>query len=181
MMASMDCDKKLAKALAKGNADEVRRASAEVFESYKNLIYAIALGILGNKEEAEDALIESFTSFYSALTSAGAVTNPKYYLATAVRHIAYRMKEKGERGSELDEENAGQNEEHTEDFEAFELSDKLRKLWNKEEAEIVVDHVIYDLSFREIGAKKNKSLFAISGLYARAIKKAKEGLEDEKD
>lgn len=34
-MASMDCDKKLAKALAKGNADEVRRASAEVSNPIK--------------------------------------------------------------------------------------------------------------------------------------------------
>jgi RNA polymerase sigma factor (sigma-70 family) len=177
----MDCDRRLAKALEHGDSDEIRQVASEVFEAYKNLIFTIAFGILGNKEEAEDALIEAFVSFYSTLHEQGVIDRPKYYLATSVRRIAYRMKEKSERSSELDEESEGENDVHTHDFEAFELSERLRRLWGKEEAEIVVDHVIYDLSFREIGAKKGKTLFAVAGLYKRAIEKAKEGLEDEKN
>jgi RNA polymerase sigma factor (sigma-70 family) len=181
MIKEMNCERRLKVEVSKGDSQRIRKAATDVFQNYKNLIYTISFGILGKKEEAEDATIETFSSFFSALNTNEAIRNPKYYLACAVRRISYRMKRNDERESSFDEDISGDNDSHINDFEAYEVSDALREIWTKEEAEIVVLHVIYDLSFRQIGEAKQKTVFSIAGIYSRAIKKAKEGLKNELD
>jgi RNA polymerase sigma-70 factor, ECF subfamily len=45
-----------------------REAFASLFEQYKNLVYKTAYLMLGNREEAEDALQEVFLSVYKSLS-----------------------------------------------------------------------------------------------------------------
>jgi RNA polymerase sigma factor (sigma-70 family) len=93
----MNFERSFNKALLEGDVEEIKRLSSCLYEAYSRLAYQVAFSILGNEEEAKDAVSEAFVSFLSHLNDIGKIKNIKYYLLSSIRYISYRQKRKRKR------------------------------------------------------------------------------------
>ena len=52
----------------------------------------------------------------------------------------------------------------------------MKKVLSDEEINIIILHLIYDYTFKELADKYNKPISSISSVYSRALKKFKKGV-----
>ena len=153
--------------------EEIRDLSSRLYETYSRLAYNVAFSILGNEEEAKDAVGEAFVSFLSNLNDVGKIKSIKYYLLSSIRYISYRQKKEGERTRPFDEDSDCflKEEPLSETLDAIALLALVKKILTKEEIVIVLSHLEEGMCFRKIAVLLHQTPDAISGKYTRAIGK----------
>ena len=79
--------------------------------------------------------------------------------------------------AKYDDEIINQVIDHKESKVWEEYIEEFKKFLSIEEVEIIVDHLVFEYTFKEIAASRGVSLFAISSKYKRAIDKLKKYYE----
>ncbi|OPZ34648.1 MAG: RNA polymerase sigma factor SigX [Tenericutes bacterium ADurb.BinA155] len=166
-------EKRLRDTLHQGDPVALKALMADLYEAYGRLSLYVARQILPNPEDAEDAVSETFVSFFNNLVGHRDVKSIKYYLLNSTRFIAYKKKKMAEKQTSYDDDISGAEPPHDVasllDEEAALRS--FQGVLSKEEMEIVVDHLELGLTFREIGLAHHTTGSAISSKYKRIIDK----------
>ena len=68
---------------------------------------------------------------------------------------------------------------YEEDFHSNDLIEQLKEVLSKDELTILIEHLIYGYSFKEISIKNNVSINTITSKYRRTLTKAKNKLSEE--
>ena len=168
---------KVIKALRSKNRKVVEEAFEEVYYQYYKLLYYIAIKILNDSEKSSDIVNDVFLAFFNNINKIDLYKNIKYYLVTATKNACLNELKKQKLKVEYDDEIVNQAIDNKESKVWEEYIEEFKKYLNVEEVEIIVDHLIFEYTFKEIAKSRGVSLFSISSKYKRAIDKLKKYYE----
>jgi RNA polymerase sigma-70 factor (ECF subfamily) len=151
-----------------------------VYEEFAGPLYWYALALLGNADEAEDAVHDVF----AALLRRGAgeaIRRPRVYLFTAVRRQALEVRNKrGAESSGLRQEQLSWIEAGPDPDFAIDLDCALAKL-PLEQREVIALKVTEGLTFREIARMLHISQNTAASRYRLALTRLRAELEGGED
>ena len=165
--------KALHRAYKSGSRAVLEKSFEETYETYKNLIWHIALDILDDKDSAEDAVQKCFADFFnSILKGKGRIKNVKYYLVSSIKYICWEMNRK-KKVLPLDDERLNQ-ETTVAQIDDSEDVIKMLAPRDKEEKRIVRMRIYDEMKFKEIAKTLHVSINVVTSKYQRAIKKVRD-------
>jgi RNA polymerase sigma-70 factor (ECF subfamily) len=144
----------------------------EFYNLTKNQVFYAIVAIIKDRMLAEDLLQDTYLKFLEKIDQYQLGSNVYAYLSQIGRNLAinlYNRRKKEFHNDEIIEQIPAQEESKTDDEEIFKLLDYL----DIKEREIIVLHVINDLTFREISEITKKPLGTVLWIYNKAIKKLK--------
>ena len=160
----MKVSKQTAKLFLQG--DEA--ATAEVYHSYKSLLYFIISSYLRNKADCEDVYQDTFLTI---LTKRDSIKDPSAlhsYLCLTAKSKAIdfaKSRAFSEEGLEEEEEASAPSESNIDSLLPYDLS--------HEEREIIGYRIVFGLTFQEASDITGAPLITLKTRYARALKKIK--------
>lgn len=153
----------------------------EIYDCYLKYIYSIILGVVGNKEDAEDLASEFFIKLYQNAAKYVGGNGHKGYMATiarnmAIDHLRKRKREVLESFTAEDDEipydPPSDNDTEKEVLENITLKEALDKL-NEKERQIINMKILSEMTFQEIADVLKSPLGTVTWRYREAIKKLK--------
>ena len=150
-----------------------------LYERAGSSIYAYALSMLRNREEAEDAKQETFLKVRSAAHLYQFQGKPMAWLLTITRNICLmRLRQKKHTPfsyGEQDEKAAGLN--HISDIEDRMVLKKAFQVLAEDELQIIILHAVSGMRHREIGEAMAMPLSTVLSKYRRGLGKLRRELE----
>ncbi len=152
--------------LASGNKDGL----CPIYEVLGRMIFSVALGITGNREDSEDVLQETMMELVKCAHTYKKGTNPRAFILTVARHNALDAVRKRKDNLPIDE---AMNVTYDEISDAAPLAAELLSHLDEEERGIILLRIYGELSFYEVAKIMNISVFAAQKRYQRVLKKLK--------
>ena len=158
--------------------DMIREFKTKKYQSFdefynltKNQVFYAIISIIKDQMLAEDLLQDTYMKFLEKIDQYKPGSNVIAYLSQIGRNLAINTynRRKKEVTSEEIIEMIPAEEEKKDQEDIYKILDLL----NQKEREIVVLHVINDLTFREISDIVDKPLGTVLWIYQKAIKKLK--------
>ena len=166
-------DKILIKKLKSNNQQDIDEGFEGIYQKYSKLLYVCIHKYVASKESVEDLLSDTFLKVYENRYNLKADKNFKYYLVTTAKNLAINfIKKKDNEVDVLDIDVIDEN--IYEDSNLRDMIDILKRSLDHEEVDIVINHLVYDYTFEEIGYKLGLSTNTIKTKYFRALKKVKQ-------
>ena len=139
-----------------------------IFNEYKGLVYYVSLKILKSKSDTEDITNETFLQFYKNKSKIHYAKNIKYYLLTTSKNLSSNLLEKNKKEELLQDREVIENDEkdYFKDY-----VEKFKDFLSEEEIDIVIYHILYGFSFKDIASIRKVSVNVISSKYRRIIQK----------
>ncbi len=171
-------DKTLLNALKSGDKEKIAQAFKSVYEKYYKLVFFCISKYVTDNEIIEDIANDTFLSFFNSVTKVQ--SSVKYYLLNSAKNnaINYLRRKKPTASVEnltivslVDEEGI-----------VFKQAlEKMQRVLNKTQVEIVLLHAVDGYKFREIAKMLGLKLATVITIYQRAIKKLKTFMGDSYD
>lgn len=151
--------------------DKMEKAFNIIYNEYSYLVYYVALKIVKDKSLAEEITNETFLNFFLNKDKIDSCKNIKYYLVTTSKNLAINNYKYQERLVEFSTDIVAENKtyDHFKDY-----IDRFKDFLDEQEIDLIVLHLLYDYSFKEIANQYNVSINVISSKYRRVIKKVKQ-------
>lgn len=160
----------LIKKLKSHDNEEIYHAFKCLYEKYYKLIFYCINTYVNNKEDSEELTNDTFLNVFNNLHNLNENKNLKYYLVVTAKNNAISFLRK-RKDDVIPIEHINKSIPISIDLHNDTLN-KLKEFLNDEEVFIVVYHLIYGYSFKDISIIKNKSINTIMSTYRRAIKKS---------
>ena len=157
--------------------DVVEKAFNIVYKEYSYLVFYVIFQIVKDNDLALELTNETFTNFFIIKDNIKFSKNIKYYLVTTGKNLAINKMKKDSRIIELND-NYTYEESMTDDFNSY--IEKFKEFLTKEEIDLIVYHLLYDFSFKEIAKSKQTTVNVISSKYKRTIDKIKKHYKENK-
>lgn len=172
----MTLEQKLKHALKSKDSSAIHLVFEEIYCTYGKLIYFTIMQYVKNNMDVEDFTQEVFLSFFNNLRKTE-IKNIKYYLVVSAKNRAINFIKSHQNKFILDENIIYSLEQVDDKNENYILIiSNMKKYLNNNEIDIIIQHSIYDYSFKELSLKYNKSINTIISIYHRAIKKYLKGV-----
>ena len=160
--------------MAKGDT----RSLEQLYRAAAPGVYAYALSILKNSQDAEDVLHEAFLSIYSNASSYSSQGKPMAWILTITKNLCFKRLAERQRFSqtpadEWDGFTPQQDTMYTDDKMVIEA---CMKVLSDEERQIVILHAVSGFKHRQIAAMLDLPLSTVLSKYNRALKKMKASL-----
>lgn len=151
------------------------QALADLYDSTSASVYAFALSILKNSQDAEDVLHDCYLQIYSAASGYHSCGKPMAWILTIARNLCLLKLRERRKMSDISQEDW---EPYLEACEHMSSEDKLvlTECMNRlsdAERQIVILHVVAGFRHREIAGILDTPLPTVLSKYSRAIKKLK--------
>lgn len=173
--------RKIFRIIRSKNQSKINALFEQIYNEYFRLLYFVAFSYINNEQIVEDLVQKSFIDFFNQCLDSGKIKDiidVKSYLCSVVQHESLKEKKRlFLNNSQVDVDSIENNEDDLR-YET-DLRYLLTKL-NKEELNILINHVFLDRTFKEISKDENIPLNTIKSKYRRAIMKLKEVLKNEK-
>lgn len=156
---------------------EMEDAFNAIYSEFSYLVYYVSLQIVKEKEAAEDIANEAFLKFFNNKENVTLnYQSIKYYLVETSKNLSLNYIKVSKRYTEYDDEIGSESETKTKveqinDFNRY--VEQFKDFLNEEEIDLIVMHLLYDFSFKEIAEQRNVSINVISSKYKRTIDKVK--------
>lgn len=162
--------------------EDVRRLKAgdlsvftRFYEETKQSVFFNIYAIIKDEGLSEDALQETYVKFLEKVSSLDEKKNALGYLFVISRNIALDFVRKRKREVSLDSVSNLKEYSESSMFEDDEIIKKMKSLLNDREFEVVVLHVINEMTHKEISKLKHWPLGTITWTYQNALKKLQKG------
>lgn len=162
--------------LKSSSKEKMENAFNIVYKEYSYLVFYVSLKIVKDNDLALEITNETFTNFYINLNNINGHKNIKYYLVTTAKNLSINFLKKQERIVEL-HDNFAYEMNASNDFNCY--IEKFKDFLNEDELELIIYHLLYDFTFKEIAKEKNVTTSVISSKYQRAILKVKKHYKGE--
>ena len=146
-----------------------------LYELINKNVYAFALSILKNHDDALEVMQDTFITIYN---NAGRYQNkdkPMAWILTITKNLSYMKLRKCKKTTDIEDLVFTSDDNNDDKIFVKHLLDKL----TKEEREIVILHVVNGFKFHEIAKLLNLKLSTTLSKYHRAIKRIKEIVKEE--
>ena len=154
----------------------VEDAFNTIYNEYSYLVYYVSLKIVKDESIASEVTNETFMMFFINKDRININKNLKYYLTSTSKNLSINYLAKANRLEPLNENIASvtYKKDHFMDY-----IDKFKGFLDGEEIDLIVLHLLYDFSFKEIAKDKNVSINVITSKYNRTIKKVRKYYKEE--
>jgi RNA polymerase sigma-70 factor, ECF subfamily len=161
------------------------QAYLQLYERFGARLYRVAAGLLGRREDAEDAVQEVFAALVRSQSRLAGVNDLTAYLFAALRHVAARSRERRQRdslGMEIAAETARalcRGTAKNENPAAERLPRALAAL-PAEQREVISLKIAGELTFAQIGNVLGISQNTAASRYRYALDKLRAALQEER-
>ena len=156
-------------------ADKDISALHELYELINKNVYAFALSILRNHDDALEVMQDTFVSIYNNASRYEEKDKPMAWILTITRNLSLMKLRKNKKLTDIADLEFVSNENKDDKIFVKHLLDKL----TKEEREIVILHAVNGFKFHEISKLLDLKLSTVLSKYHRAIKRIKEIIKEE--
>ena len=164
----MVLEKKLELALKSNDRTVIECVFNEIYHEYYKLIYFVAGQYLSDDYEIENVSNDVFLNFFNNLYKIK-LKNIKYYLTVSTKNLCINiLKNRKDTVRDFDFEKVKSNDKNTLIYRL------LKENLNEEEYEIVMVHVVYGKSLKELSKIMKCNNNTLKSKYLRAINKLKE-------
>ena len=164
----MILEKKLELALKSNDRTVIECVFNEIYHEYYKLIYFVAGQYLSDDYEIENVSNDVFLNFFNNLYKIK-LKNIKYYLTVSTKNLCINiLKNRKDTVRDFDFEKVKSNDKNTLIYRL------LKENLNEEEYEIVMEHVVYGKSLKELSKIMKCNNNTLKSKYLRAINKLKE-------
>ncbi len=153
--------------LNSSNEERVRCAYKSIYNQYNKLIYFICAKYLNDNDDIEDIIIDSFVALFNDRKN---VSNIKYYLVTVAKNKAINLAKK-KSNFELYDDEFFTNVTYKSNDQYSEIMQQIYQILSKQDADIVIEHVVEGSSLNDIAKRNNLSPNTLKSRYRRSIKK----------
>lgn len=172
-------DKRLEAAISRlANGD--KDACVEIYEETRTSVYAFALSIVKNSQDAEDAMHDTFVAIFTHAQSYKPQGKPLAWILTVTRNFCLKSLKKNQRSVSREEDWERYEEEGSDEAEQTEkrlIILELLSSLSDEEKQIVTLHAVSGLKHRQIAELLDIPLSTVLSKYNRAIKKVRNNIE----
>lgn len=157
-----------------------REAFAVLYHSTSGAVYAYALSVLKNRQDAEDVLHDCYVNIYQTAQTYRSEGKPMAWIMTITRNLClHRLRERGRRAEtpECDWEALLRADGGLGDEERLMLRACMDSLGG-EERRIFLLHAVSGFKHREIAEFMELPLATVLSKYSRAVKKMRKFLEE---
>ena len=157
-----------------------KEAFCELYEKAGNSVFAYALSLLHSRQDAEDAMQETFLKIRSAAHLYQPMGKPMGWIITITRNICLMKFRQQNHYSKVPLEDLAETFDYhkIEDREDRIVLQTAFRVLTKEECQIVVLHVVSGMKHREISEIFHLPLSTVLSKYQRAMKKLRRELEE---
>lgn len=174
----MRVEDKLKRAIKHHNINRINELFNEIYLDYFKLIYFIISKYVPIKEDIEELVDTVFINFYNKIISTP-VENIKYYLVVTAKNVSLNfIKKQKIEYVELNDNFIYEVETSSSNDKYYEIINDMQKVLTDYEIEIILQHVIYDITFKDLSKRYNKPLKTIYTTYSRSIKKYRKYKEE---
>jgi len=152
-----------------------QEAFALLYHSTRAAVYAMALSILKNGDDAQDVTQDTFVRIWDSVSQYRAQGAPMAWILTISRNLAIMKLRQGARHTALDQAQWDAIPANTPDVteEDRYLLQEALSILSDEERQIVILHAVSGLKHREIAELLELPLATVLSKYHRALKKLK--------
>lgn len=156
-----------------------KEAFCQLYEKTSNVIFSYALSLLRNREDAEDAMQETFLKIRSAAHLYRPMDKPMAWIFTIARNVCLMKfrKQKHYSSVSVDELREIPDCSDIQDREDRIVLETAFQILTKEECQIIVLHAVSGMKHREISELLHLPLSTVLSRYNRSIKKLRRQLE----
>lgn len=174
----MSLEKKLLRAIKSNNRYTIDNVFELIYYEHCKLVGYVISKYVSKKEDVEELVNDVFMSFYKAAFKIE-INNIKYYLLKSAKNVSMDFYRKKSNKLEVvyNEENVFEYIESKDSIYGY-LLNEMKKVLSDEEINIIILHLIYDYTFKELADKYHKPISTISSVYNRALKKFKKGVNE---
>lgn len=170
-------EKQPKKAISSQDTKAIHIAFESIYNEYYKLICFVVMKHVDNTFDIEDIVQDTFVSFFNHMNS---VKNIKYYLLKIAKNKSFEYLKKNKPLEFVSVEDIDYFQQVDKyDFYKSEAYDEIlatmKKILNDKELNIIIEHCVYDMKFRDIAKKYDLSLNTVLSIYHRGIKKMRKG------
>lgn len=154
--------------------DKLKKHDEKTFDSiykeFEGLVYYICYSITLNKDVAEDLTQDTFLKLLTSISSYEEDGHFKQYIMQIARNLSknYITRIKSNNDSFNDDIECLDSEQ-----EKNKVLLELQSILEKEESEVVILKIVYDLKFKDISLYLNKTIGEIEAIYYKGLNKVK--------
>lgn len=168
----MSVEVRLVDALKSNDSKKLEVIFKEIYDANYKLVYFCATHYLKIKEDIEEIVNDVFINFYNHLDNIKIEGNIKYYLTKSTKNACINYLKKKERKEvSIDEKILEKKTFIQYEYKDNSFINKIEKMLNEEEFNIVFEHVVLGVSLKEIALNLKVSPNTIKSKYRRALKK----------
>lgn len=172
----LEIDEGLLARIAEGD----REAFAELYRQTDRTVYAFALSLLKDREEASDVMHDAYLKIFSAAGTYEPQGKPLAWIFTIVKNLALmkfreRKRAGGELPDDLSESSTGERTDQCVTNRV--ILEAALELLGEEERQIVLLHAVSGLRHREIAEWLELPLSTVLSRYQRALAKLRKHME----
>ena len=172
----MNFENKLKQALKSNSIEQIYSVFSEIYYFYYRLVYFTIMKYISIPNDIEDLTQDVFVDFFNNLNIK--IDNIKYYLLTSAKNKSINYLKSKNNNIEYSDLIKYKNiAESTNNKNYDDLINMFKQYLSDFEIEIIIQHIIYDYSFKELSKIYNKPLKTIFSIYNRAKNKLKERYE----
>jgi len=156
----------------------MERAFESLYNKYSGLLLYLSMQIVKRRDIAEEIVNDTFLKFFNNIHKIDYNRNIKYWLCRAAKNASMDYLKVLNNQVTLSNEFVMNcpDEHHRSNY--HDTIMKFKSFLDENELDIVVLHIIFQCTFKEIAIEKNVSINVISGKYKRAIEKIKKHYKD---
>lgn len=174
-------DKKIIERIKNSSSSEKNQIFEDIYNQYYKLICFVIAKIVVNDDDIEELANDTFLKLFENITSVK--TSIKYYLVRSAKNISINFEKKNKKKIIVEDKTI----DSVMDYQDYsnknyqEVIEFLETFLNEEEIVIIINHIVYDKTFKWISKKKKKTENTIKTIYYRAMEKvkAKGGMKNE--
>ncbi len=174
----MNSEKYLIKALKGNNEIDVDSAFSYLYEKYCRLVYICILSMVKDRRDAEELTDDTFIKLFNNRYNLRDSDNIKYYIVTIAKNVALDFLKKKRLDVVLNEEYVFNCASVDDVDELSNLKDKLSIYLSDLDRDIVIQHIVFGSTFKEIAMYNKLPLSTVKTRYFRAIKKLQSEMRD---
>lgn len=177
---ALSLEKKLNKVLKSNDENKIHEVFEEIYNEYSKLIFVTINHYIKNIQDSEELVQDTFISFLNSLYKKE-IINIKYYLLVIAKNKALDFIKLNKKNLQVYENVLYDSLDENDNTFFTDLLFELKKYLNDFEIELIINHIIYNFTFKELSMKYNQKINTLITIYNRAIKKYKKGVHNEKD
>lgn len=149
----------------------INQVLEEIYYEYGHLIGFVISQYVKNKSDVEELINDVFLNFFNNLDKIK-IKNIKAYLTKIAKNKAIDYLRENKNKYVLENDMVLKAGEPDNSLYLLIIND-MKRILSEEEINIIIEHVIYDVSFKALAKKYSKPISTISTKYYQAIQKYK--------
>lgn len=177
----MNSDKQAVKALKGENEVEIEAAFLYLYNKYSKIVFVCIKEIINDHRDAEELTNDTFIRVFNNRKVLVEEKNIKYYIVVVAKHLVIDVIRKRKESEIYDNDYVYSYEDKPKSDELENIIDKMSEVLTKAECELIIKHIVFGETFKDIAKEMGKSESTIKSKYFRAVKKFQKEMRDKYD